>query len=137
MRLGWWLTCSVSSSSGGDHFRGHRRRQTVENGGLAPEGPLHKSGGCRGRQNRFLRSRRRRDVRRRRADRKPLGPDTDSDGVRAVACRHRNPMREGHMIAAIYARKSTDQNGVGDEDKSVTRQIEHTKAYAEKKGWTV
>jgi hypothetical protein len=34
------------------------------------------------------------------------------------------------MIAAIYARKSTDQNGVGDEDKSVTRQIEHAKAYA-------
>ena len=29
------------------------------------------------------------------------------------------------MIAAIYARKSTDQNGVGDEEKSVTRQIEH------------
>ena len=28
------------------------------------------------------------------------------------------------MIAAIYARKSTEQNGVGDEEKSVTRQIE-------------
>ena len=41
------------------------------------------------------------------------------------------------MIAAIYARKSTEQNGVGDEEKSVTRQIEHAKAYAEKKGWTV
>jgi hypothetical protein len=27
-------------------------------------------------------------------------------------------------IAAIYARKSTDQNGVADEAKSVTRQIE-------------
>ena len=40
------------------------------------------------------------------------------------------------MIAAIYARKSTDQNGVGDEEKSVTRQIEHAKAYATKKGWT-
>ena len=41
------------------------------------------------------------------------------------------------MIAAIYARKSTDQTGVADEGKLVTRQIEHAKAYAEKKGWTV
>ena len=41
------------------------------------------------------------------------------------------------MIAAIYARKSTEQNGVGDEEKSVTRQIEHARAYAAKKGWTV
>ena len=31
------------------------------------------------------------------------------------------------MIAAIYARKSTEQNGVSDEEKSVTRQIEHAK----------
>ena len=41
------------------------------------------------------------------------------------------------MIAAIYARKSTEQNGVSDEEKSVRRQIEHAKAYAAKKGWTV
>jgi DNA invertase Pin-like site-specific DNA recombinase len=41
------------------------------------------------------------------------------------------------MIAAIYARKSTEQNGVSDEEKSVTRQIEHAKAYAMKKGWLV
>jgi site-specific DNA recombinase len=41
------------------------------------------------------------------------------------------------MIAAIYARKSTEQSGVGDEEKSVTRQIEHAKAYATKKGWAV
>jgi DNA invertase Pin-like site-specific DNA recombinase len=41
------------------------------------------------------------------------------------------------MIAAMYARKSTEQNGVGDEEKSVTRQIEHAKAYAAQKGWTV
>ena len=27
------------------------------------------------------------------------------------------------MMAAIYARKSTDQNGVGEEEKSVTRQV--------------
>src|SRR5262245_65606890 len=40
------------------------------------------------------------------------------------------------MIAAIYARKSTDQN-IADEEKSVTRQIERARAYAARKGWTV
>jgi len=39
------------------------------------------------------------------------------------------------MIAAIYARKSTDENGVADEDKSVTRQIQHARAYTARKGW--
>jgi len=33
------------------------------------------------------------------------------------------------MIAAIYARKSTEQ-AVSDDQKSVTRQIEHARAYA-------
>lgn len=41
------------------------------------------------------------------------------------------------MIAAIYARKSTEQYGVADEQKSVARQIEHAHAYAARKGWTV
>jgi DNA invertase Pin-like site-specific DNA recombinase len=41
------------------------------------------------------------------------------------------------MIAAIYARKSTEQSGVGEEEKSITRQVEHAKAYAAKKGWTI
>jgi DNA invertase Pin-like site-specific DNA recombinase len=41
------------------------------------------------------------------------------------------------MIAAIYARKSTDQSGVADEQKSVARQIEHARAYATAKGWRV
>jgi DNA invertase Pin-like site-specific DNA recombinase len=41
------------------------------------------------------------------------------------------------MIAAIYAHKSTEQLGVADEQKSVTRQIEHAKAYAQEKGWTL
>lgn len=41
------------------------------------------------------------------------------------------------MKAAIYARKSTEQTGVSDEEKSVTRQIEHAKLYAAQKGWTV
>lgn len=41
------------------------------------------------------------------------------------------------MIAAIYARKSTEQNGVADEQKSVARQIEHARDYATRKGWTI
>lgn len=41
------------------------------------------------------------------------------------------------MITAVYARKSTEQGGVADEAKSVTRQIEHATAYAAAKGWTV
>lgn len=41
------------------------------------------------------------------------------------------------MTSAIYARKSTEQTGVSDEEKSVARQIAHAKAYALKKGWTV
>jgi site-specific DNA recombinase len=41
------------------------------------------------------------------------------------------------MIAAIYARKSTDQSTVADEAKSTTRQIAHARAYAKSKGWTV
>jgi DNA invertase Pin-like site-specific DNA recombinase len=40
------------------------------------------------------------------------------------------------MIAAIYARKSIEQD-VSDEQKSVTRQVEHGRAYAARKGWTV
>jgi site-specific DNA recombinase len=41
------------------------------------------------------------------------------------------------MIAAIYARKSTEQTGVQDEDRSVTRQVQQARAYAVRKGWTV
>jgi DNA invertase Pin-like site-specific DNA recombinase len=41
------------------------------------------------------------------------------------------------VIAAIYARKSTEQSGVADEQKSVTRQIDHARAYATRKGWIV
>lgn len=40
-------------------------------------------------------------------------------------------------VAAIYARKSTDQVGVSDDNRSVARQIEHAKAYAAQKGWEV
>src|SRR6185295_16892767 len=38
---------------------------------------------------------------------------------------------------AIYARKSNDQAGVSDEERSVTRQTHHAKAYAAKHGWIV
>jgi site-specific DNA recombinase len=41
------------------------------------------------------------------------------------------------VIAAIYARKSTEQSGTAEEAKSVTRQIDHARAYATAKGWTV
>ena len=40
------------------------------------------------------------------------------------------------MIAAIYGRKSNDQN-LPDAEKSVARQVEHGTAYADRKGWTV
>jgi DNA invertase Pin-like site-specific DNA recombinase len=40
------------------------------------------------------------------------------------------------MIAAIYARKSTNQN-LPDAEKAVRRQIEHATAYAERMGWMV
>ena len=41
------------------------------------------------------------------------------------------------MIAAIYARKSTDQSAIADEAKSVRRQIEHVRVYAQRKNWAV
>jgi DNA invertase Pin-like site-specific DNA recombinase len=41
------------------------------------------------------------------------------------------------MKAAIYARKSTDDNARREENKSVVRQVEHARAYAAARGWTV
>src|SRR5260370_35884208 len=41
------------------------------------------------------------------------------------------------MMAAIYARKSTDQTGVSEEHKSVGRQVETAKAYAARQDWLV
>src|ERR1700687_667771 len=41
------------------------------------------------------------------------------------------------LTAAIYARKSTEQTGVSDETKSVARQVDHARAYATQKGWTI
>jgi DNA invertase Pin-like site-specific DNA recombinase len=41
------------------------------------------------------------------------------------------------MTAAIYARKSTEQAGVADDQKSVARQIEQARAFAQSKGWAV
>src|SRR6266851_3756004 len=43
----------------------------------------------------------------------------------------------GALLAAIYGRKSTDQVGVNDEQRSVTRQIEHARQYAARQGWLV
>lgn len=41
------------------------------------------------------------------------------------------------MIAAIYARKSSEQAGVNDDQKSIARQVEHARAYAAANGWIV
>ncbi|MCW9038351.1 recombinase family protein, partial [Altibacter sp.] len=41
------------------------------------------------------------------------------------------------LSAAIYARKSNDDDYKCSDNKSITRQIEHGKSYATKKGWTV
>jgi DNA invertase Pin-like site-specific DNA recombinase len=41
------------------------------------------------------------------------------------------------VFAAIYGRKSTDQAGVSEEQRSVTRQIEHARQYAARHGWVV
>jgi DNA invertase Pin-like site-specific DNA recombinase len=41
------------------------------------------------------------------------------------------------MIAAIYARKSTDQPGVAEDSRSVARQVAQAEAYAGRRGWTV
>jgi DNA invertase Pin-like site-specific DNA recombinase len=40
------------------------------------------------------------------------------------------------MMAAIYARKSTEQH-VADDQKSVARQMAHAREYAQRKGWVV
>src|SRR5262249_55523086 len=41
------------------------------------------------------------------------------------------------VVVALYARKSTEQTGVTDEQRSVTRQIEHARAWALARGWVV
>lgn len=41
------------------------------------------------------------------------------------------------MFAAIYARKSSDQTAIAEEGKSITRQIDHARQYAARKGWMV
>jgi site-specific DNA recombinase len=46
-------------------------------------------------------------------------------------------MAAGPLVAAIYARKSTEQVGVTDEQRSVTRQIDHARASALAHGWVV
>jgi site-specific DNA recombinase len=43
----------------------------------------------------------------------------------------------GPLVAAMYARKSTEQIGVTDEQRSVTRQIDRARALALARGWVV
>jgi hypothetical protein len=59
---------------------------------------------------------------------------------RTPALQSGRPLQTGAaamITAAIYARRSTDQTGIADDAKSVTRQIEHAKTYAARKGWMV
>ena len=41
------------------------------------------------------------------------------------------------MKAAVHARKSTDQSDVSDDQKSVARQIDSARTYAQAKRWDV
>ncbi len=41
------------------------------------------------------------------------------------------------MLAAIYARKSTEESGVAADAKSVTRQVEGARAFIAARGWTI
>jgi len=57
--------------------------------------------------------------------------------TRTVRGRARLLAAAGPPVVAIYGRKSTEQVGVTDEQRSVTRQIEHARAYALAHGWVV
>ena len=57
------------------------------------------------------------------------------DYVRQLAL-GRDGRGRNHMNAAVYARKSNDQN-VAEEAKSVVRQIENARAFAARMSWTV
>src|SRR6267142_561252 len=57
--------------------------------------------------------------------------------TRTVRWRARVLAAAGPLVVAIYGRKSTEQVGVTDEQRSVTRQIEHARAYALAHGWVV
>jgi site-specific DNA recombinase len=57
--------------------------------------------------------------------------------TRAVRWSGRLVAADGPVVAAILARKSTEQVGVTDEQRSVTRQVEHARAYALAHGWVV
>lgn len=41
------------------------------------------------------------------------------------------------MIAAVYCRKSTVQNGIAEDQKSVSRQLDQGRGFAAAKGWTI
>ena len=41
------------------------------------------------------------------------------------------------MIAAIYARKSTDDSDRNEEARSTVRQVERATVYAQSKGWVI
>src|SRR5688500_8863616 len=59
-------------------------------------------------------------------------PDQQYDSAYSM-----NTSDRHRTAAAIYARKSTEQQGVADEQRSVTRQIETARAFIVEKGWTI
>jgi len=65
--------------------------------------------------------------------------------IQSAGCASRTGMGGGcteaegaaEMMAAVYARKSTDQSDMSAAAKSVSRQMEQAKAYAARNGWAV
>ena len=47
------------------------------------------------------------------------------------------PERRRVMVAAVYCRKSTAQDGIADAETSIARQLEHARLYAARKGWLI
>ena len=55
----------------------------------------------------------------------------------ATSVRSATARAGGKMPAAIYCRKSTDQTGVSEDQKSVARKVEHARNYAIRRGWKI
>src|SRR5262245_45507219 len=63
-----------------------------------------------------------------------LGAQTRDMGGHSLAVSE--PAGAAAVIAAIYARKSNEQNAP-EEERSVTAQVERARAYAQRQGWTI
>ena len=68
----------------------------------------------------------------------PEARSTTRQAERATEDKQTEQTEKTFMNVGVYARRSTEQqNGLADESKSVTRQMEHARAYATRKGWTI